>query len=521
MYWGIPIPMKGWDNKVIYVWFEAVIGYLSASIEYSKLVGKPDLWKDFWMDPTVKHYYFIGKDNIPFHSIIWPSILMAIGNLNLPYNIPANEYLMIGGGKFSKSRGGAIDVPSVLHRYDADVIRYYLASIMPDTHDSEFSWEDFQTKVNNELVANIGNYYHRCLSFTKKNFGVIPDPDIESEYNTISEKIGCALLEYKNCLQRCDFKKGIGVIMNLAHFGNRYFDSIKPWVLIKIDKKACGMAINSNLRIVRSLCIMAWPFMPKTSEDIWRYLGYQEKLENINLNSILDPLPIGQNICEPKPVYKKVELDIKNADDMSATCNKSFSSGVASMDEDPFTEFKKMDIRVGQVISVENHCNAEKLYVLKVDLGEDQPRQIVTNLKSYYSPDQMVGRRLLVVSNLKPAKFRGVRSEGMLMAADDRPIGGKTVLILKPSNNVPCGTKINCGMQSSSSRIDIEQCSKVKMYVSTVYGGKFMGMDISLPEGSPSIVAAVVDNGKTIVLGDGKRCVITVDAPIRDGAYIT
>jgi methionyl-tRNA synthetase len=166
--------MDGWDSKVIYVWFDAVIGYLSASKEYSKIIGKPDYWKDFWMDPEVRHYYFLGKDNIPFHSIIWPSILMGYGGLTLPYDIPANEYLMYKGGKFSKSRGGAIDMPTVLSKYDSDVVRFYLSIVMPDTHDSEFSWEDFQTKINTELVGNLGNYCHRCLSFTKKNFGSVP-----------------------------------------------------------------------------------------------------------------------------------------------------------------------------------------------------------------------------------------------------------------------------------------------------------------------------------------------------------
>ena len=159
MSWGVPIPVDGWDDKVIYVWFEAVIGYLSASVEYSRMIGKPDYWKEFWKDPEVKHYYFIGKDNIPFHSIIWPAILMGLGDMDLPYDIPANEYLMISGGKLSKSRGGAIDVPTVLQTYDADLVRYYLSVNMPDTHDSEFSWEDFETKVNNEPVS----YTHLTL----------------------------------------------------------------------------------------------------------------------------------------------------------------------------------------------------------------------------------------------------------------------------------------------------------------------------------------------------------------------
>ena len=274
MEWGVPIPMDGWDSKVIYVWFDAVIGYLSASKEYSKIIGKPDYWKEYWMDPEVRHYYFLGKDNIPFHSIIWPSILMGYGGLTLPYDIPANEYLMYKGGKFSKSRGGAIDMPTVLSKYDSDVVRFYLSIVMPDTHDSEFSWEDFQTKINTELVGNLGNYCHRCLSFTKKNFGSVPESDgVKDE---VAQEIDRAFKEYSEYMQSCDFKKAIKVIMDLSHFGNRYFDSMKPWALVKTDKDACGKVLYDNLSVVKALAIMMWPFMPKAAERIFDYMGLSE-----------------------------------------------------------------------------------------------------------------------------------------------------------------------------------------------------------------------------------------------------
>ena len=270
MSWGIPIPVEGWDDKVIYVWFEAVIGYLSASIEYSRMIGKPDYWEAFWKDPEAKHYYFIGKDNIPFHSIIWPAILMGEGGLDLPYDIPANEYLMINGGKLSKSRsnGGAIDIPSVLSRYDADSIRFYLSINMPDTHDTEFTWDDLDTKINNDLVATLGNYYHRCLSFTKKNFGSIPAG--ETSFETVAE-IEKTLDEYRELMSVCDFKRAIKAVMELARYGNRYFDSVKPWALIKEDRDACGAAMNEALRIVKALCVMMWPFLPRSSEKIRRF----------------------------------------------------------------------------------------------------------------------------------------------------------------------------------------------------------------------------------------------------------
>lgn len=309
MSWGVPVPVDGWDGKVIYVWFDAVIGYLSASIEHSKMIGKPDHWKEYWMDPDVRHYYFIGKDNIPFHSIIWPAMLMGVGDLNLPYDIPANEYLMFGGGKLSKSRGGAIDVKSVLKQYNADLIRYYLSINMPDSHDSDFSWDDFKIKINNELVSDLGNYYHRCLSFTHKNFGTLPEAASEVESADVLEKISSSYEEYQLHLSKCDFKKALKVVMGLAHYANRFFDASKPWALVKSDKDACGKVMNTNLRIVKALAIMAWPFMPSSSEMIWKYLGIEGTVEECGYKGLISPLTVGTVLEEPIPVYKKVEFE--------------------------------------------------------------------------------------------------------------------------------------------------------------------------------------------------------------------
>lgn len=514
MSWGVPIPVEGWDDKVIYVWFEAVIGYLSSSVEYSKMVGKPDLWKDYWMDPEVKHYYFIGKDNIPFHSIIWPAILMGIGGMNLPYDIPANEYLMIGGGKFSKSRGGAIDVPTVLQKYDADVVRFYLSAIMPDTHDSEFSWEDFQIKVNNELVANLGNYYHRCLSFTKKNFGSIPEAGDDNE---VTEAIAKALEDYRACLSTCDFKKGIKVVMDLAHFGNRYFDSMKPWALVKSDRDQCGKVMNNNLRIVKALSIMAWPFMPKSSETIWGYLGFDGTPETVGLDDVPTALPVGQELREPVPVYKKVEIEMEEEKQEQKKQDKPKEQPQAAP-TGPFAMFKRMDLRVGTVVSVEDHPDAEKLFVLKVDCGEGEPRQLVTNLKWRYSAEEMMGRRLIVISNLKPAKFRGVQSMGMLTAADDENMGGDTVHLLAPSCDIPNGTRLDCGVEGTSSRIETKHVEQIVMKTVHVVDGKAMGVD--MPADAPKVVIAVIDGDDVMILGDGKGCFATIDGDIQDGANV-
>ncbi len=524
MEWGVPVPVKGWDSKVIYVWFDAVIGYLSASKEYSKIIGKPDYWKEYWQDPEVKHYYFLGKDNIPFHSIIWPSIMMGYGGLNLPYDIPANEYLMFNGGKLSKSRGGAIDVPSVLKTYDADVIRYYISAVMPDTHDSEFSWEDFQTKVNNELVSNIGNYYHRCLSFTWKNFGEIPASVGDAEQKKILDEVKRSFDEYCSCLDACDFKKAIKVVMDLSRFGNKYFDSMKPWALVKSNKAECGNVLNANLLLVKALTIMAWPFLPGSSEKIWGFLGQKGTILEGGYEGLFKPLAAGQKLPEPVPVYKKVELPEEKETEKQikkpAVDNKKTDDKMEQI-TGPFADFRRLDIRVGQITWIDDHPDAEKLYQLKVDIGDEQ-RQIVAGLKAYYKKEEMLGRKVLVVCNLKPAKLRGIMSEGMLLAADDEDIGGTSVLLLKPSEDIPNGTKMNSGLENRSSRIEYKDFTKVIFKVSTISDGalKFSGMHIDLPERAPERVTAVIDGDSGIVLSDGGKCVATVDRDIKDGANV-
>jgi methionyl-tRNA synthetase len=511
MSWGVPVPLPGWEDKVIYVWFDAVIGYLSASIEYSNIIGKPEYWKEFWKDPETKHYYFIGKDNIPFHSIIWPAMLMGVGNMNLPYDIPANEYLMFKGGKLSKSRGGAIDIPSVLLKYDVDSIRYYLSTNMPDTHDAEFTWEDFQTKINNELVSALGNYYHRCLSFAHKNFGKIPEADTEDGSREVLDAISSTLGEYDGCISKCDFKKGIRAVMELSRFGNRYFDSVKPWSLVKTDKEQCGRVMNNNLLIVKALAVMAWPFMPGSSEKIWNYLGYEGSIENAGIDAVTSPLPSGISLAEPVPVYKRVEIEVEG-----------HNGDGGEEPPEAFSDFKKIDLRVGEIISAEDHPDAEKLFLLKVDIGEAEPRQIIAGLKAYYSKDQMVGRKVIVVSNLKPAKLRGLRSEGMLLAADDEEIGGTAVLLLRPSKDVPPGTKMNSGIVNSSSAIEYKDFQKARMIVSEVRDGTVLcnSLKVDIPTDSPERMAVVVDGESVIGLSDGNGCMATVDSYIKNGAGV-
>lgn len=504
MEWGVPVPVEGWENKVVYVWFDAVIGYLSASKEYSSSAGDPELWKRYWHDTDVKHYYFLGKDNIPFHSIIWPAMLMGYGGLNLPYDIPANEYLMFRGGKLSKSRGGAIDIPSVLSAYDSDLVRYYLSAVMPDTHDSEFSWEDFAVKINNELVADLGNFYHRCLSFTHKNFGYIPGAGDTSDVDAEIER---AFAEYSGYLSGCDFKKALKSLMDLAHFGNKYFDQSKPWALMKTDKTKCGEVLNSNLKLVKALALMSWPFMPRSSERIWNYLEPGTSIESSGYASLIKPLREGTVLESPVPVYAKVELPKPEKKEEPE----------AQRDEpQDFAKFRKLDIRVAEVTSAEDHPDADKLFVLNVDAGE--PRQIVAGLRAYYTKEQMVGRKVLMIFNLKPAKLRGFKSEGMLLAADDEDLGGSKVLLLRPSSDLPNGTRMDSGLGSKGSRIEYKEFTEAVMKVHSRKSASDLGA--KLPEGSPDPVVLIIEGDRILPLSDGKGSVATLESAITDGASV-
>jgi len=443
MSWGVPVPLPGAEGKVIYVWFEAVIGYLSASKEWAKSIGRPDAWKEFWTDPDVKGYYFLGKDNIPFHTIIWPSILMGYGGLNLPYDVPANEYLTFKGEKLSKSKGPSIDIPSVLKQFDPDQLRYYLAANMPEGKDADFSWEDFETKVNNELVATLGNYFHRVLSFTYKNFHQIPPlgEGLEAEGNQVSEAISQAIVEVDTYLSTCQFKKGMKAVMDLAQFGNRFFDSVAPWSLLRTDRAKCGGALHLNLKIVQALAVLAHPFLPFSTQKLWGYLANDGSIGDGSWDLMNQGLNVGKDMPEPKPLYRKVEIQ----DEGSA-----------------FSGFEALDLRVGLVESVSDHPNADKLMVLNVNIG--RPIQLVAGLKAFYSKEELTGKKVVVITNLQPAKLRGVESQGMVLAAE----AGDKVKVLTPAGPSEPGDRVTSGMSPGGKVLSFQEFQAFVLRTGTV-----------------------------------------------------
>lgn len=304
--WGVPIPLPGYEGKRIYVWFDAVIGYLSASKEWAKRIGDGEKWREFWQSDA-KSYYFIGKDNIVFHSIIWPAMLMGYGNLNLPYEVPANEFLTFEMKKFSKSRNWAVWLPDYLSRYTSDPLRYMLSINMPETTDADFSWREYFRRNNDELVATYGNLAHRVLTFAFRNYGgEIPAPGtLDEQSHSLLKKSEELLTETDGLLAKCHFKDAIKAAMSLAQETNRYLDEKSPWKTIKQNKQSAGSSIYVAISALATLRIALYPFLPFSSQKLHEYLGYTGTVQDSGWNFALPPA--GQKLVSPQPLFTKLD----------------------------------------------------------------------------------------------------------------------------------------------------------------------------------------------------------------------
>ena len=309
--WGVPVPLDGYEDKRIYVWFEAVIGYLSAAVEWSRSQGSNGSWEDFWKDPDTKSYYFIGKDNIPFHSIIWPAMLMGYGGLNLPYDVPANEFLSLEARKFSTSQNWAVWVPDYLSRYDPDPLRYLLSVNMPESADADFSWAEFVRRNNDELVANYGNLVHRVLSFTYRNFdGKIPTPGPLREADKgLLNSARDVMDGVDQNLYHCHFKAGIGVAFSLARETNRYLDATAPWKSIKTDRQDAATALWVAIAVINCLKVVMYPFLPFSAQQVHEFLGFDGRVEAEvwDFDQIVEAAEPGKLLREPSPLYTKLD----------------------------------------------------------------------------------------------------------------------------------------------------------------------------------------------------------------------
>jgi len=442
--WGVPIPVEGYEDKRIYVWFEAVCGYLSASKLFSRQSGKPELWKEYWEDPECDHYYFLAKDNIPFHTIIWPGILAGYGGLNLPYDIPSNEYLQWDGAQFSKSRGHGVTVNGFLQDYPVDPLRFYLSLNMPEKGDSNFDLDEFIQKNNTELLGAMGNYLHRVVTFISNNYGEVPVRGDLTEDDRVM--IDLAEKSYRSALasiEKVRLKEGLGTIISLVNEGNRYFNQQAPWKLIKEDRERCGTVLNVSLHIGKIITFGIYPYIPH-SVARWFEMLSSRGPEGSSWEDALEPFPEGMIVKMPEPLFTRLEPITDDEDIALPKTDKGSKKEEKKMemtDHDivSFEEFMKLDLRVGKVLEAEDHPNADKLFVLKVDLGEEQPRTLIAGLRKYYTREEMEGKTIIVVSNLKPAKMRGITSEGMLLAAEK----DGSVVLLTTESDMPSGSRIH------------------------------------------------------------------------------
>jgi methionyl-tRNA synthetase len=309
--WGVPIPLEGYEDKRIYVWFDAVIGYFSASVEWAEKQGTPEAWKTWWVpgqtNPQVKSYYFIGKDNIPFHTIIWPAMLLGYGNRNLPYDVPANEFMTMSGAKASSSRGNVIWTRDVLDQIGADTLRYYLSATAPEGRDTDFTFDEMLRRNNDELVANYGNVVHRTLTFLQSKFGgVLPEPQTLCDADrAILAQIERGFELVGHNIAQCHFKEGLNAAMAVAHAANRYLDERAPWKQIKVDRAAAGTTIYVMLQVISGLHVLLCPYLPFSSQQLHTYLGLEGDVSKESWQ--LHTIPAGTTLPKPAPLFPKLE----------------------------------------------------------------------------------------------------------------------------------------------------------------------------------------------------------------------
>jgi methionyl-tRNA synthetase len=454
--WGIPVPLEDAKGKVLYVWFDAPIGYISATKEL-----KPNDWEKYWKDPETRLIHFIGKDNIVFHCIIFPSMLKAAGDFILPDNVPANEFLNLEGEKLSTSRNHAV----WLHEYLADFagrrdeLRYVLNSISPETKDSDFTWKDYQQKVNSELVAILGNFVNRVMVLTWKYFdGKVPSEHelpgtddrrkkILTHYNKAHEDLNRAAKAMIDCLSNFRFREAQFELMNMARTGNKFLADTEPWKLAKDDMEAVGCVLNYALTVVGNIAIAAGPFLPDASANIIKQLNavqLSDKWKEFwKKEELVHTVPEHHQLNQAELLYKNVEDE--EIEKQTVKLKKPKQESIAGSAVKPlkteilYDDFAKLDIRIGKVVAAEKMPKSDKLLKLTIDAGIDQ-RTILSGIAKHYSPEEMVGKQITFIANLAPRKMMGIESQGMILSAEDAD--GK-LRLLQPSDIVTPGSAVS------------------------------------------------------------------------------
>ena len=446
--WGIPVPLTDAEGKVLYVWFDAPIGYISSTKEWAEREGLD--WEPYWKDKSTKLLHFIGKDNIVFHCIIFPTMLKAHGEYILPDNVPANEFLNLEGNKLSTSKNWAVWLHEYLEEFPdmQDVLRYCLTANAPETKDNDFTWKDFQARNNNELVAIFGNFINRVTVLTHKYYqGSVPEAGTLAEVDVATLKAMSAFPEkLADSLEKYRFREASQELLNLARLGNKYLADEEPWKLIKTDPERTKTVMHTALQIATALAVLSEPFLPFTSSKLKKMLQVEQA--RLNWAAITDEkllLPAAHTIAANELLFRKIddqEITIQ-LEKLEATkkSNQAMETTASPQKETiSFEDFSKMDLRVGTILEAEKMPKADKLLVLKVDTGLDV-RTIVSGIAEYFTPEVIVGKRVTVLVNLAPRKLRGVESQGMILMTEDKD--GKLVFVNPDESSTNNGASIN------------------------------------------------------------------------------
>jgi methionyl-tRNA synthetase len=457
--WGIPVPFEGGEGKVLYVWFDAPIGYISATKEWAEREGKD--WEPYWKDKDTKLVHFIGKDNIVFHCIIFPAMLKAEGSFILPDNVPANEFLNLEGNKLSTSKNWAVWLHEYLEEFpdQQDVLRYTLTANAPETKDNDFTWKDFQARNNNELVAIFGNFINRVVVLTNKYYnGIVPTPN---EFSKVDEDTLATINAYPNVIassiERYRFREASQELMNLARLGNKYLADEEPWKVIKEDEARVQTIRFVALQIASALATVSEPFLPFTSHKLKEILCHSELVSESTWDEISSKntlLPAGHQIGKAELLFNKIEdkeiqAQLDKLEDSKKANEAANKVKEPQKDTIAFEDFTKLDIRVGTILEAEKMPKTKKLLVLKVDTGIDV-RTIVSGIAESFTPEEVIGKHVTVLVNLAPRALRGVESQGMILMTETPE--GKLVFV-NPDTSTELSTseydKINNGLKIS------------------------------------------------------------------------
>ena len=439
--WGIPVPLPEAKGKVLYVWFDAPIGYISSTVEWAEKKGQPEKWKDYWLNPETRLIHFIGKDNIIFHSIIWPSMLMGQDTpYCLPYDIPANEFMNLEGEKISTSKNWAIWVDEFLQDFDGEYLRYYLAVNAPERQDSDFSFKDFQNKINGDLNNTLGNLANRVFAFAHKNFeGKITSCALSEPANKTIAEADNILKEIEENYLDYQVKKNTRLIMDIARLGNRYFDESKPWAQLKENRDATNETLYVCANLLAKISIAFSPVLPRSMLGLRKMMNLSESFKFSEAYNLSGDIALN----EIKPLFHKIE-DKEIAAQIAKLHSQSKFSELGKSELDTpetaplkniinYDDFAKLDLRLAKVLTAEKVPQTDKLLKLKVDIGIEQ-RELIAGIAVDYEPKDVIGKTVLILVNLEPRKIRGIISRGMILAADSN---GKLQLLIPDGEGIP------------------------------------------------------------------------------------